>query len=51
MLQFFLYLLQGRYVEEAETYAQQTELSKRVKEWQDRILPVLDKEVVSTFFV
>eukprot|EP00112_Aurelia_sp_Birch-Aquarium-sp1_P003926 Seg1445.7 transcript_id=Seg1445.7/GoldUCD/mRNA.D3Y31 product="Condensin-2 complex subunit H2" protein_id=Seg1445.7/GoldUCD/D3Y31 len=34
----------GNYIEEAENYAQQTELTKRVKEWQERIGPVLEEE-------
>eukprot|EP00795_Rhopilema_esculentum_P011507 gene11507-21724_t len=34
----------NNYIDEAENYAQQTELSKRVKEWQEKILPVLEEE-------
>lgn len=30
---------------EAQQYAQETDLSKRVRDWEDRILPVLSEEV------
>lgn len=42
----FIWPLKGKYIEEAENYAQQTELTKRVKEWQEKILPVLEEEVI-----
>ena len=30
---------------EAQQYAQETDLSRRVRDWEDRILPVLYEEV------
>lgn len=32
---------------EAQQYAQETDLSRRVRDWEDRILPVLSEEVSS----
>ena len=36
---------QDGYLTEAQQYAQETDLSRRVRDWEDRILPVLSKEV------
>ena len=36
---------QDGYLMEAQQYAQETDLSRRVRNWEDRILPVLSEEV------
>ena len=36
---------QDGYLMEAQQYAQETDLSRRVRDWEDRILPVLSEEV------
>jgi len=43
-------ILQEGYLTEAQQYAQETELSRRVRDWEDRIVPVLAKEV-NRFFI
>ena len=42
--------MQEGYLTEAQQYAQETELSRRVRDWEDRIVPVLAQEV-NRFFV
>lgn len=36
---------QEGYLTEAQQYAQETELSRRVRDWEERIVPVLAQEV------
>ena len=36
---------QEGYLTEAQQYAQETELSRRVRDWEERIVPVLSQEV------
>ena len=36
---------QDGYLTEAQQYAQETDLSRRVRDWEERILPVLSREV------
>lgn len=36
---------QEGYLTEAQQYAQETELSRRVRDWEERIVPVLTQEV------
>ena len=43
-------VMQEGYLTEAQQYAQETELSRRVRDWEDRIVPVLAQEV-NRFFV
>ena len=38
-------MLQEQTLVQAHTYAQETDLSKRVQEWDDRIRPQLQEEV------
>lgn len=37
--------MQEGYLTEAQQYAQETELSRRVRDWEERIVPVLAQEV------
>ena len=43
-------VMQEGYLTEAQQYAQETELSRRVRDWEDRIVPVLAQEV-NRFFI
>ena len=38
-------VMQARFALEAEKYARQTELTRRVQEWDDKIRPILEAEV------
>lgn len=42
--------MQEGYLTEAQQYAQETELSRRVRDWEDKIVPVLAQEV-NRFFI
>ena len=44
----FLFL-QNNYLAEAQQYAQETDLSRRVKDWEEKIIPVLQEEVCLIF--
>lgn len=42
--------MQEGYLTEAQQYAQETDLSRRVRDWEEKIVPVLAQEVIKTIF-
>jgi dsDNA-binding SOS-regulon protein len=38
-------LPQNKFVAEADKYKKETDMSRRLKEWEERIVPVLEEEV------
>jgi hypothetical protein len=44
-----LFFLKQNYLNAAEHYIQETELSKRVQEWNEKLAPLLHEQVIKSF--
>ena len=42
---FYMYFLKDGFLESAQKHAQLSDLHRRVREWEEKIAPILEKEV------